>query len=220
MLATQIGDIISGSVGLVFFLALLAAVVASAVWFFRGPATAGERYVEALAMQLPNPQDAALFRNVYRTKNPKSTTLAWVLTAFLSPTIGYLYQGNWALAAISFLTLQGFLIWWAVAIFTTPLEVVAKNKRLADEAFNQVMIGRGGMAYGQSGQVINVNQYAYLPHPPPGVAATAATPPQVPSEPPPSPQNPANLSAAVVPSGEPMIPHTALMDPQAPARLD
>jgi hypothetical protein len=179
VLATATGDAASGVFGLFISFGLIAAVIASAIWFFRGPATAAERYVDTLALQLQNPQEAALFRNIYKTKDPKSTTVAWLLTAFLSPTIGYIYQGKWALAAISFLTLQGLFLWWIVGIFTTPIEVLQRNKRLADEAFNQVMLGRG--AYGHQGQVINVNQYAYLPHPT-GSAPNTAGAPDVPSE--------------------------------------
>lgn len=161
-IASAVGDAFSVLIISVITLAFFAAVIASAVWFFRGPANAAERYVDSLALQLNDPQAAVLFRNIYRTKEPRSTTLAWILTALLSPTIGYLYQKKWLLAVLSFVTLQGFLIWWLVALFTTPIEVVATNKRLADEAFNQVMIGRG---FGTGQQVINVNQYAYMPHP-------------------------------------------------------
>ena len=180
LLATQVGDFFTGLLSLVIFFGLVAAAIASAIWFFRGPAQAADRYVDALALQLNDPQAAMLFRNVYRTKEPRSTTLAWILTALLSPTVSYLYQKKWFLAFLSFVTLQGFFIWWAVALFTTPIEVVARNKRLADEAFNQVMIGRGS-GYGQ--QVVNVNQYAYMPHPglvPPPVGMVPPPPAQAP----------------------------------------
>ena len=140
--ASTAGDVFTGLFGLALLLAFAAFIILAAVWFFRGPATAADRYVDSLAAQFQNPADAALFRNVYRTKGPKSTTVAWLLTVLLSPTISYVYQGKWALAIISFVTLQGLLIWYFVAIFTMPLEVLAANRKLADEAFNQVMIGR------------------------------------------------------------------------------
>lgn len=179
LLASATSDFGSGLLGTILFLGFLALLVASAVWFFRGPATAADRYVDSLALQLQTPQDAALFRSVYKTKDPKSTTLAWLLTAFLSPTIGYVYQGKWVLAVVSFVTLQGFFVWWFIALFTTPLEVLVRNKRLADEAFNQVLLGRGG-GYMQIPQVINVNQYAYVPHPNQTTVAAASEMPHVP----------------------------------------
>jgi hypothetical protein len=155
-------DPVSGFVGTVFVLGFLAFVVAAAVWFFRGPATASEKYVDGLALTLQNPNDAALFRQIYQTKGPKSTTLAWLLSLFLSPTISYVYQGKWALAVISFLTLQGLFIWYFVALFTMPFEVLAGNKKLADEAFQQVSLR--GYGPGQGQQII-IHQQAYLPHP-------------------------------------------------------
>jgi hypothetical protein len=81
------------------------------------------------------------------------------------------YQGKWGLAVISFVTLQGLFIWYFVAIFTMPFEVVSANKKLADEAFQQVSLSRGG--YGmQGGQQIIIHQQAYMPHP---VASDAAS---------------------------------------------
>jgi hypothetical protein len=132
----------TGFFGLVFIAVIIVAVIA----FFRGPARAADNYVNALSLQFQNPADSALFRNIYRTKQPKNVVVAWVLTVFLSPTISYIYQGKWGLALIAFLTLQGLFIWWLVSMFTMPMEVMNSNKKLADEAFNQVMISRPGTA--------------------------------------------------------------------------
>ncbi len=91
----------TGFFGLVFIAVIIVAVIA----FFRGPARAADSDVNALSLQFQDPADSALFRNIYRTKQPKNVVVAWVLTVFLSPTISYIYQGKWGLAVIAFLTL-------------------------------------------------------------------------------------------------------------------
>jgi hypothetical protein len=143
MLVASVGSVAEGLVGLVFLLGFFTLVLGAAVWFFRGPAKAAEKYVDGLAMSFQTPQEASLFRQIYATKGPKSTVIAWLLSIFLSPTVSYIYQAKWTLAVVSFVTLQGFFIWYFVAIFTMPFEVVAANKKLADEAFQQVSLSRG-----------------------------------------------------------------------------
>ena len=132
----------------VLALGIFVLIIVAAVWFFRGPAQAADRYVNSLAAQLQSPADEVLFRQIYQTKGPRSTTVAWLLTTFLSPTISYLYQAKWALAVISFLTLQGLFLWWLASIFFMPYQVLATNKKLADEAFQQVLLSRGPGALG------------------------------------------------------------------------
>lgn len=179
LLATVAGNPVAGFLSSTFVLGFFAFLVAAAVWFFRGPAKAAENYANGLAMSFQNPQQAALFRQIYATKGPKSTTVAWLLSVFLSPSISYVYQGKWALAVISFVTLQGLFVWYVVAIFTMPFEVVAANKKLADEAFQQVSLS-SGLGAAQPSQQIIIHQQAYMP-PPYGATAPGTPQPEQPS---------------------------------------
>jgi hypothetical protein len=154
-------------------LGIFVLIIVAAVWFFRGPAQAADRYVNSLGSQFQNPADEMLFRQIYQTKGPRSTTVAWLLTTFLSPTISYLYQAKWALAVISFLTLQGLFLWWLASIFFMPAQVLATNKKLADEAFQQVLLSRGPGALGARG--------ASAPMQPPAAAAETRPVPPAPT---------------------------------------
>lgn len=144
VLLAEMPDWFTGSFGAILMLLIAVGIVISIVAFFRGPATAAERHAQNLSEQLASPADAALFHSIYRSKNPRSTLAAWLLTIFLSPTISYIYQNRWIPAAISFLTIQGLGLWWVISWFTMPSEVAKTNMRLADEAFNQVMLARPG----------------------------------------------------------------------------
>ena len=73
--------------------------------------------------------------------------------------------------------MQGLFIWYFVALFTMPFEVLAGNKKLADEAFQQVSLR--GYGPGQGQQII-IHQQAYLPHP--GYAPAPATVSQAPAD--------------------------------------
>lgn len=134
------GNVFAGLFGSAIIFGIIALLVVAVVAFFRGPAQHAED--NNLATQFQNPSDRALFLNMYRTKGPKSVVTARVLTLLLSPTISYVYQGKWGLAIISFVTLQGLFVWYLIALFSMPFEVMRSNKRLADEAFNQLMISR------------------------------------------------------------------------------
>jgi hypothetical protein len=138
LLATAIGDSFAGVLGLVFFVA----IIAGAVWFFVGPAKHANDYVGTLKSQIGNLDDQVLFLQLYQVKRPKNVFIAWLLATLLSPTISYAYRGKWGLAALSFVTFQGFLVWWFVSIFSTPLEVMAQNKHLAEQAFTELRVAR------------------------------------------------------------------------------
>jgi hypothetical protein len=131
----------SGFVALLGFVFLIV-IIAGAVWFFVGPAKHADDYVKMLKSQLGNVEDQVLFQQMYQVKGPKNVIIAWLLTTLLSPTISYAYRGKWGLSALAFVTLQGFGVWWLVAIFTTPLEVMAQNKRFAEEAFTELKLAR------------------------------------------------------------------------------
>jgi hypothetical protein len=73
--------------------------------------------------------------------------VAWLLTAFLSPTISYAYRNKWGLAALAFVTFQGFGVWWLISIFTTPFEVMNQNKGLAEAAFTELKLARPQAMY-------------------------------------------------------------------------
>ncbi|MDH2909052.1 MAG: TM2 domain-containing protein [Candidatus Eremiobacteraeota bacterium] len=122
--------------------AFFAIVIIGGIWFFRGPARRAEEYVNTLCAQFPNEADRQLFMQMYRNKGPKNVVIAWLLSAFLSPTVSYIYQGKWSLAIISFITLQGFFIWWIIALFTMPSEVLNLNKKLADMAYTELRVAR------------------------------------------------------------------------------
>lgn len=134
----------------VFFVLLLLAWVAGAVWFFRGPAKAAQSHLDRTVARISDERDRALFRQMYRARRPRNVVLAWLLTAALSPTISYVYQREWSKAVIAFLTFQGLGIWWLASIFTMPTEVMRHNKRLIDEAWTELQLARPG------GQQVNV----------------------------------------------------------------
>ncbi len=142
ILASGVGDAAGATFGSLIFIGFFVLLCLAAFWFFRGPAKHAEDHLNALAGQITDPNDRVLFLQMYNSKSPKSVVLAWVLTAILSPTISYLYQGKWGLAAIAFFTLQGLGIWWIVSIFSMPSEVMGSNKRLADQAFNELRLAR------------------------------------------------------------------------------
>lgn len=125
-------------IGLIIVTALIAAVVA----FFRGPAKRSEEYVKTLASRIADPNDAALLMSLYQQKGAKNVVLAWLLTVFFSPTIAYLYIGETTKALIAFVTVQGFGVWWVISWFSMPLEVLARNKKAADDALTQLRLMR------------------------------------------------------------------------------
>ena len=125
-------------IGLIIVVALIAAVVA----FFRGPAKRSEEYVKTLASRIADPNDAALLMSLYQQKGAKNVVLAWLLTVFFSPTIAYLYIGETTKALIAFVTVQGFGMWWVISWFSMPLEVLARNKKAADDALTQLRLMR------------------------------------------------------------------------------
>ncbi len=124
------------------FVAFIVLLVIGATWFFKGPAKRAEEYVNALSAQFPNEADRQLFMQMYQNKGPKNVVVAWLLTAILSPTISYVYQGKWSLAVISLLTLEGFGLWWIISLFTMPSEVMNHNKKLADLAYADLRLAR------------------------------------------------------------------------------
>lgn len=141
ILASAVGDFFSGAFAFIVMIGLIALLVGAVIWFFRGPAKASDEYVAMLSQQFPE-QDALLFRQMYLQKGGKSTVTAWLLTVVLSPTVSYLYQGAWVKAILSFVTLQGFGLWWVISWFTMPLETMAQNKKAADDAMIQLRLMR------------------------------------------------------------------------------
>ena len=127
---------------IVFVVLLLLAWVGGAIWFFSGPAKAADSYVNQLAESITRRDDAVLFRQLYRNKQPRNVVLAWSLTAFLSPSVSYIYSRQWVRCLLSAVTLWGFGIWWLASIFTMPFEVMNINKRLADEAYAELRLSR------------------------------------------------------------------------------
>ena len=121
---------------------VLALLVAATIAFFRGPARRSEEYANSISAQIPDPNDGALFLSLYRQKGAKNVIAAWLLSVFFSPTIAYLYLGENMKALLSFITLQGFFIWWIVSYFTMPIEALAKNKKAADDALVQLRLMR------------------------------------------------------------------------------
>jgi hypothetical protein len=140
----------------VFVILLLLAWVAGGIWFFTGPAKAANRYVDELTASITRRDDAVLFRQLYRNKQPRNVVLAWVLTAFLSPTIAYIYGRQWVKMLLSFFTLQGAGVWWLVSIFSMPFEIMNLNKRLADQAYAELRLARPEL-FGGAGRVHNPN---------------------------------------------------------------
>jgi hypothetical protein len=100
----------------------------------------GPQFVTAIAAAL-KPEDAALFRQMYASR-AKDRATAWVLEIFLSPTIAYLYLGEWVLAIVSLITVQGFLIWWVIGWFATGSWTDSVNKRIATEIASQIRLMR------------------------------------------------------------------------------
>lgn len=85
--------------------------------------------------------DQSVFGQLYATR-AKNRSTTQVLAIVLSPTIAYLYLGDWAMAALSFFTLQGFLVWWIVAIFASGSWADAANARIAREIAAQLALFR------------------------------------------------------------------------------
>lgn len=102
-----------------------------------------KQHVDTLAARITSPADKELFRRMYTEKQPRSVMTAWWLSALLTPTAAYIYQQRWGLAAWSFITLEGLGLWWAISLITMPMEVLNRNKLLADKAFNEVLLIRG-----------------------------------------------------------------------------
>lgn len=126
----------------IFIILLVIAWVGGAIWFFTGPAKSADRYVNELSASITRRDDAVLFRQLYRNKQPRSVVVAWVLTAVLSPTVSYIYSRQWVRCLLALVTLQGLGIWWLVSIFSMPFEVMKVNKRLADEAYSELRLAR------------------------------------------------------------------------------
>lgn len=101
-----------------------------------------KNHVDELANRIENERDRALYRRLYEAKEPRSVGGCWFLAVFLSPTISYLYQKNWSLAAISFITIQGLFLWWFWSIFSMPSEARRRNENLADQAYNELLLAR------------------------------------------------------------------------------
>jgi TM2 domain-containing membrane protein YozV len=131
--------------GLAFFV-IACIYVAAIVLFFLGPAKSAEKYVNSLADGIADENDRALFLSLYKQKGGKSVLAAWLLTGFLTPTIAYIYIGEYVKAVISFITGEGFLIWWAVSIYTMPFETMAKNKQCANDALTQLRLMRPNLS--------------------------------------------------------------------------
>lgn len=157
----------------IFVVLLVLAWIGGAIWFFMGPARAADRYVNELAASVTRRDDALLFRQLYRNKQPRNVVVAWVLTSFLSPTISYVYTRQWVRCLLSVLTLEGFGIWWLISIFSMPFEVMNINKRLADAAYADLRLARPELFSGagdlapRSPQGLNpqsLRQAGYLPH--------------------------------------------------------
>jgi hypothetical protein len=136
------GSNLAGNLVLLVAFGFTAAVVIAVALFILGPAKHRNDYVDALAARIPSRSDRELFLRMYSAAGPKSVVGAWLLTACFSPTISYLYQGRWVLAGISFITFQGFFLWWLVALFTMPFDVMKRNDGIADTAFKNLMISR------------------------------------------------------------------------------
>ncbi len=131
---------------------LLLAWGVGAVFLFVGPAKATNRYVDSLAASVTRRDDAVLFRQLYRNKQPRNLVLAWFLTALLTPTVGYIYSRQWVKMLLSIVTLEGLGVWWIVGCFTMPYEVMNYNKHLADEAYAELRLARPEL-FGSSGSL-------------------------------------------------------------------
>ena len=132
----------SNGMGTVIGLIIMAALIAAAVAFFRGPAKRSEEYIKTLVGSIADPNDAALLMSLYQQKGAKNVVLSWLLTVFLSPTVAYLYLGEMTKALLAFVTVQGFGAWWVISWFSMPLEVLARNKKAADDALLQLRLMR------------------------------------------------------------------------------
>lgn len=135
-----------------FLVLLLLAWVGGGIWFFLGPAKAAQRYVDELAGSITRRDDVVLFRQLYTNKQPRNVVLAWVLTAFLTPSISYIYSRQWVKCLLSAVTMEGLGIWWLVSIFSMPFEVMRVNKRLADAAYAELRLARPEL-FGGSGSL-------------------------------------------------------------------
>jgi hypothetical protein len=123
-------------------LVFLAALIFGFVMLLVGPARKAQDYVNMLASTLDNDRDRALFRMMYSQQGAKNVVAAWFLTAFFTPSIAYLYLGEYLLAALSFFTAQGCFMWWIISLFSMPFETLAKNKRIADQTLINLRMAR------------------------------------------------------------------------------
>lgn len=95
-------------------------------------AAARDAYLNSL---FPNAETKSVFHSMYATRK-KSVAVTYVLSVLLGPSIGYAYLGEWGIALISLLTLQGLGIWWVLGIFTAWSWAIQHNKRAEAEVIN------------------------------------------------------------------------------------
>lgn len=126
----------------VFIILLVLCWAAGAFFFFVGPAKAANRYVDELSSSITKRDDAVLFRQLYKNKLPRNVLVAWLLTAFLTPSISYVYSRQWVRCVLATVTFEGLGLWWLVSIFSMPYEVMKINKHLADEAYAELRLAR------------------------------------------------------------------------------
>jgi hypothetical protein len=145
-----------------FLVLLVLAWIGGSIWFFTGPAKVANRYVDELAESITRRDDVVLFRQLYRNKQPRNVVLAWALTAFLTPTVSYIYSRQSVRALLSLITLQGLGIWWLVSIFSMPFEIMNINKRMADEAYAQLRLARPEL-FGGAGTLVTPTPHGLNP---------------------------------------------------------
>ncbi len=80
----------------------------------------------------PNAETRSIFHSMCASRK-KSVVATYVLSVVLSPTIGYAYLGEWGMAEVSFLSLQGLGVWWVLGIFTAWSWAIQHNKRIETE---------------------------------------------------------------------------------------
>ncbi len=99
-----------------------------------------EDHLNAITAKL-NLNDKEIFLSLYRSKRPKAIEAASFL-CLLTPTASYIYQERYGLAILSFLTLEGFGLWWAHSLLFMDGEVSRINIGLADSVYAQIALMR------------------------------------------------------------------------------
>ena len=81
---------------------------------------------------------AEAFYRLYRGREPKNVTFAWLCAVVAGPIGAFGYLRDWRAFALALLSLNGLGIWWIESWFSIPQLVLMRNRYVAHWALDQV----------------------------------------------------------------------------------